>query len=1622
MVSLENPDSFPASYTASDKLAFITDLTTTSTAKVVAFREKALGVNSNNLITGINILDDLLLWTDGATEPKKINIPRCKLGTNTNPLRGTQLIVNGIGKGIMKEEHVTVIKKGPAKPPGIVDISASRSGFTDGTTVFGGNSYDNFVDPSTGLNRSEGTDMWIIIEKDLTGASPDLLIGDVLRMNPSSLNQPDDFTARVIIKQIEPGPFNIPSFGTASSTQIAYRVTIASLSSEAGNYIEKHDFKLEKEGKSLFKRKLPRFACRYKYEDNEYSQVGPFSEVVFIPGAFDYHPKKAFNIGMTNKLEALTLRDFVTPSLPKDVVQIDLLYKEESAPNIYVIKSVNRGDETWEAPGTGFGLKGAYNVTTENIYQQLPSNQIIRPWDNVPKNALAQDIVGNRVVYGNYTQGYDISDITGETYSPLLSASLDVREKNIDNKAHKSIKSLRAYNFGVVYGDKYGRETPVFTNNDAGFEVNKSSSPQSSAFTVSLQSPAPPWADYYKIFVKETSNEYYNLAMGRVYDASDGNVWISFPSVDRNKVDEDTYLVLKKGIEDKGAVQEEARYKIVSIKNEAPDYIKTEYTLLAEPNLDMPGYILLGGSSTGTVATFTSPAEAPYPGHTSFSVKVNRWAGLYDPTVNNMGLPGLEDLWNKRGGDDIYVSFSTLVKDAGTGTWYTRVSEKRKISEINKITAGTTEVYVVRFTDPIRPSESWITDGIANNFADSGQLKPHFYKKEVLNKPEFDGRFFVKILDDDIIRANIANPIPLEQGYKVDASTSIFKLSDTNAPGVTTGTTGNLTSKLPEHWQSLLKFGGNTYDGKWFIDEAAFAGVQPDNSNDISDFIATEGNTELSDISSLNDTYEDDNGNTFSGPSGRSTGLVFKKGIHTGDYTNLTDLENDGGYDSAGSNMYLSLSYSALAPSVGNTGAGSYHGSSSYSHDANWNVGNPNNSFTSHEAGIVSNLSPGKLFRIKGDPQVYKITQSTKRRLYNWRGANIAHSLVNPVNNNPVKANRIVSQETGMLKEHNRRLNYLIRYEVLELAPGSGVPVDAVTGFPIGRLEDNTAIGGINAVTSGQLEFLSKFNTEIDPIISDNPAVFETEPKEDVGLDIYYEASGQLPTRLTVNNLGEFISIGATITTDGASTFADGTFVTKVIGNTVTLSSSILYSELQNVKLKFTNDDGTYFFAVPLEPNNAGSTNSIKIELEPDTVGLGWFNCWSFSNGVESNRIGDTYNKPFVKNGVKASTILLDAYEEEVRKYGLIYSGIYNSTSGVNNLNQFVAAEKITKDINPIYGSIQKLHAGWGQGGDLIALCEDRVLKILANKDALYNADGDTNVTSTNNVLGQAIPYSGEYGISKNPESFASENYRAYFTDKVRSTVMRLSVDGLTPISNAGMRDWFRDNLQLNNTLIGSYDDRQEEYNLTLPALNNSVTFREDTRGWVSFKSFAPENAVSCASEYYTIKKGKLWKHHAEDMSRNTFYIEDVQTAVVGPHPTDGTMGKYFWVDRQSFVNLINNGWDGWSGSTTVHLKQYRSGELVFEGDVVMFGVGGTNSINSMVHGRKVSGAAEGDFLVGDSFTVEYMDSFYTNSKLSVVMNSSPSHIKSFKTINYEGSQSKVSQNLLDDQYYNPIK
>ena len=88
----------------------------------------------------------------------------------------------------------------------------------------------------------------------------------------------------------------------------------------------------------------------------------------------------------------------------------------------------------------------------------------------------------------------------------------------------------------------------------------------------------------------------------------------------------------------------------------------------------------------------------------------------------------------------------------------------------------------------------------------------------------------------------------------------------------------------------------------------------------------------------------------------------------------------------------------------------------------------------------------------------------------------------------------------------------------------------------------------------------------------------------------------------------------------------------------------------------------------------------------------------------------------------------------------------------------------------------------------------------LIDKDTIYTSEGGTQTQAAGTVVGQITPYKGNYGISKNPESFGIYGYRKYFADVNRGCMLRLSNDGLTEISEYGMRDYFRDSLaNINN-------------------------------------------------------------------------------------------------------------------------------------------------------------------------------------------------------------------------------
>ena len=144
---------------------------------------------------------------------------------------------------------------------------------------------------------------------------------------------------------------------------------------------------------------------------------------------------------------------------------------------------------------------------------------------------------------------------------------------------------------------------------------------------------------------------------------------------------------------------------------------------------------------------------------------------------------------------------------------------------------------------------------------------------------------------------------------------------------------------------------------------------------------------------------------------------------------------------------------------------------------------------------------------------------------------------------------------------------------------------------------------------------------------------------------------------------------------------------------------------------------------------------------------------------IEESRINGGYNNTTVDLGVKAY-IVEDNDTQQRRGNSLIYSGIYNSRTGINQTNQFSVGEEITRSVDPLGGTIQRLFA---EDTNLTIFQERKINIALIDKDAIYTAEGQAMTTTANVVIGQITPILGNWGIGTNPESFATYGYTKYF-------------------------------------------------------------------------------------------------------------------------------------------------------------------------------------------------------------------------------------------------------------------
>jgi len=144
------------------------------------------------------------------------------------------------------------------------------------------------------------------------------------------------------------------------------------------------------------------FGYRYKYADSEYSATSQFSNPSFIPKPFDFTTQNYLNEGMINSTNVVEITYNSGGPL---VVGVDLLFKDMNSGTIKVIEKLDKADL-----GLANDTDYTYTFSNSKIFTILSDSEILRLYDNVPLLAQAQTLMGNRLMYGNYVEGYDLID------------------------------------------------------------------------------------------------------------------------------------------------------------------------------------------------------------------------------------------------------------------------------------------------------------------------------------------------------------------------------------------------------------------------------------------------------------------------------------------------------------------------------------------------------------------------------------------------------------------------------------------------------------------------------------------------------------------------------------------------------------------------------------------------------------------------------------------------------------------------------------------------------------------------------------------------------------------------------------------------------------------------------------------------------------------------------------------------------------------------------------------------------------------------------------------------------------------------------------------------------------
>ena len=292
---------------------------------------------------------------------------------------------------------------------------------------------------------------------------------------------------------------------------------------------------------------------------------------------------------------------------------------------------------------------------------------------------------------------------------------------------------------------------------------------------------------------------------------------------------------------------------------------------------------------------------------------------------------------------------------------------------------------------------------------------------------------------------------------------------------------------------------------------------------------------------------------------------------------------------------------------------------------------------------------------------------------------------------------------------------------------------------------------------------------------------------------------------------------------------------------------------------------------------------------------------------VESERASDYFGDESWDRG-RPHVVFEDS--ATVRRYnGITYSDAYAEDVANLSLSSF----------NPSLANFFSLDSANGacnyidtfRDGYLLAFQENRVSRVGVNKDIITTPAAGQIPSLTTQVLGEPVYYTGDFGCGNNPESVLIRDGNAFFVDTSRKKLVRLTSEGMSPISENGVDSLLKTNIDLfeaqgGTRIVSGYDPEDNQYYVTL---RESGSFGGLTLGynvsagvWQSRYTFFPDmysdQNGTMYSAYYNdpanADNAELFFSHNNESAYNTFYGTFGDSVVKVASNSNPSMTKVF--------------------------------------------------------------------------------------------------------------------------------